>query len=494
MPSGYDNLDPLFHGSSEVGIDRHLAGLGLKHFVEMAWHIAEPSCDFIPNWHIDAICDHLQAVQEGHIKRLIINVPPGSTKSLSCCVLFPGWSWTQTPQKKFIFSGNADSVVMRDANANLRLIKSDWYQERWGDLYSLVRDPASEFTNDQGGFRKSTTVKGAITGWHADIQLTDDPLKPLEVTKTLHVSQTAIEEVLTWWNQTMSSRLVSLKDSARIIIMQRLVDNDLAGEMLKTGDYEHLMLPQEFEPHRKCVTGIGWEDPRTEEKELLCEERFPVEAVDTAKKELGSRGYQAQHQQNPISEEGSIIKRQWAQFYQGQPSAMTFQTMIQSWDCTFKDTDGTDFVVGQVWGIIKEQYYLVDQIRARMDLVDTCKALLSMTLKWPKARTKIIEDKANGPAVVSTLKKKVSGMILVNPEGGKIARAYAVEPLWESGNVFLPLPEYCPWIDGVDSFLEEVTGFPARAHDDQVDAMTQALIYLQAKRMGIYRQAMQKVK
>jgi predicted phage terminase large subunit-like protein len=493
MVSGYDNLDGLLLRCNEVSLDRELAKRYLKDFVDMAWPIVEPSRDYIPNWHTDAICDHLQAVYEGDIRRLVINVPPGSMKSLSCCVFFPAWVWTQDPRKKFIFSGFGDSVVLRDSRRNRNLIRSDWYQERWGDKYKILpgEDTANRYANDAGGFRKSATVKGIVTGEHADIQMTDDPLKPLEVTKSLAVAQTALDEVLTWWNETMSSRLVDLATSARIIIMQRLVDNDLAGEMLKTGDYEHLMLPMEFEPKRKCFTCIGFEDPRTEEKELLCEERFPREAVDKLKKELGSRGAQAQLQQNPVSAEGSIIKREWAVFYNVLPKR--FNLMIQSWDCAFKDDDTSDFVVGQVWGVVKEDYYLIDQIRGRMDFVDTCKAVKSMTTKYPKARYKIVEDKANGPAVISELKRKISGLIAVNPEGGKIARVHAVEPIWESGNVFLPTPELAPWIDGEDSFLEEVTGFPARAHDDQVDAMSQALIWLQNKQLGRLRAAMRNV-
>lgn len=487
MARGHDNLEELFQKTSEIGLDIELASRSYADFVDIAWDIVEPSRPMVWGWHNDAICEHLQAVYEGQLRRLVINVPPGTMKSLGCCVFFPAWVWSQDPRKKFIFASYSDTVSLRDSKRCKRLIEHAWYQERWGDKYQLFRDDraAGKYANDKGGFRLATTVKGGVTGEHADIQVVDDPTKPLEVTKSMHVAQTALDEVKTWWGETMSSRLVDFETSARIVIMQRLHEDDLAGHLLKEGGYEHLMLPMEFEPKRKCYTSIGFEDPRTKEGELLCPARIPAEAVEQTKRELGSRGAHAQLQQNPTPAEGSIIKAHWAKYYQIIPKRFTL--MIQSWDCTFKDGTTNDFVCGQVWGVVDSEYYLVDQIKERMGFVDTCKAIRALTLKWPKATYKIVEDKANGPAVVDALRKQIPGFKLVNPEGGKIARVHAVEPIWESGNVYLPCPEMAPWVYAPDGFLDEITGFPARAHDDQVDAMSQALIFLETKSLGRLR-------
>jgi predicted phage terminase large subunit-like protein len=491
MVSGYDNLDPMLINSTEISLDRELAKRCMRDFVEMAWPTVEPAKKYIPSWHVDAVCDHLQAVYEGHINRLVINEPPGSTKSLSCCVFFPAWVWALEARKKFIFSGYGEKVVHRDSRRARRLIGSDWYQERWGDYKILPgEDTAGRYANDKGGFRISTTVKGGIVGEHADIQVADDPVKPLEVTKSMNVAQNALDEVSTWWNETMSSRLVDFEKSARIIIMQRLHESDLAGEAIERG-YEHLMLPMEYEPKRKCFTSIGFEDPRTEEGELLCPERFPPEAVEQLKEDLGGRGYHAQLQQNPTSLEGSIIKPEWVRYYHALP---TFTMMVQSWDCTFQDTDGTDFVVGQVWGMVRDQYYLVDQIRARMSFMNTCKAIKSFSTKWPKAKYKIVEKAANGAAVVDYLKDNIAGMKAEPHGGGTIPRLYAVEPIWESGNVYVPAPEIAPtWVHEPKGFVDEVTHTPGRAHDDQADAMSQAIIFLRSKRLGRLKQAMQNV-
>ena len=427
MVSGNETLgfDQVINRSSEVGIDRELASRGLREFVPLAWDLVEPSRPYITNWHTDAICDHLEACAKREIKRLVITVPPGSMKSLSCCVFFPAWVWSQSPEQKFIYASYNDKLSRRDSIRTRRLVESAWYKERWGDKVELHSDTkgAGEYRNTAGGFRMMTTVKGGVTGEHADIQVVDDPIKPLDVSKSLAVADTALSEVSSWWNETMASRLVDFEESVRIIVMQRLVEGDLAGEAIAAG-YEHLMLPMEFEPARKCYTSIGFEDPRTEPDELLSPRRFPRQAVDQLKRELGTRGASAQLQQNPVIAGGNIIREIWAKYYERLPSR--FALMVQSWDCAFKSSDDSDFVVGQVWGAYRGDYYLVDQIRGKMTFSETLAAIRSLASKYPKARYKLIEDKANGPAVIDVLKREMSGIIAVNPEGGKEARVYEI--------------------------------------------------------------------
>lgn len=169
-----------------------------------------------------------------------------------------------------------------------------------------------------------------------------------------------------------------------------------------------------------------------------------------------------------------MLKREWWKYYDFDPRVKQWDEMAQSWDCTFKDSDGSDYVVGQVWGRIGANKYLLDQWRARADINATMQAIINMTAKWPKARAKYIEDKANGPAIIQLLKARIGGIIAVNPEGGKIARVSAVAPEIEAGNVYLP--EGKPW---VQDFVEEAAAFPRGANDDQVDAMSQAINKMQ---------------
>jgi len=460
------------------------------------------------NWHLGVICAHLEAVTVGDIKRLVINVPPGTMKSLLCGVFWPSWVWTAIPESKWITASYSGVVSRRDALRAQRLMETEWYRARWGHLWDPNPDEwgATKYSNSLAGFRLSVTVGGGVTGEHADHQLVDDPIKPLEA-RGDRVDSAALQRCIQWWDETMPTRMVDPVTATRTIIMQRLHDRDLSGHVLATGDYVHLNLPMRYEP--RCVivvkhpcslredargevtppTADGFKDPRAE-GELLWPERFPESIQAGRRKELGSRGTAAQDQQRPAPSGGGIFKRDWVQFWRVFPKGRA--EMIQSWDCTFKGLDDSDFVVGQIWVRVDGCYYLVDQIRDQMGVGATCRAILSLSAKWRKAVRKLIEDKANGPAVIEIMKKKVPGLKPVEPRGGKIARANAVEPIWESGNVFLPHPDHAPW---VHDFIEEMINFngdPGRI-DDQVDAMTQALAYLYQKTTDTYRQAMAQV-
>jgi predicted phage terminase large subunit-like protein len=490
MESGTDHILDTFDAATEIAIDREIASRGMVPFIELAWHEVEPARPFVHGWHIDALCDHLEAVMNKELSRLVINVPPGTMKSLGTSVLFPSYVWTKHPQTRFIFGCYADKIARRDSLKTRRLFSGKWYQDRWG--HTAAPDYQKEFSGTifsttQNGFRMSTTVGGQVTGEHADIQVVDDPIKPLDVTGSMSVTSNALETAVTWWDETMSTRLIDFEKSARIIIMQRLHQGDLAGHVLKAAGYEHLMLPMEYEPKRKCFTSIGFEDPREEAGELLFPERFPRDAVDQLKRELGPRGSAAQLQQDPTPASGTIFHRNQIQFYKTIPTNL--QNTIQSWDCTFKET-GSSYVVGQVWANKGSDFYLLDQVRDRMSFSTTCESIKHLTAKWKKSYKKLIEAKANGMAVADALKSVISGIVLVEPKGGKEARAHAVESLFAGGNVWLPHPEIAPWIE---TFIEELIAFPAAVNDDQVDAMTQALTHLRGKNIMRLREAMAKL-
>lgn len=182
--------------------------------------------------------------------------------------------------------------------------------------------------------------------------------------------------------------------------------------------------------------------------------------------------FAAMYQQSPRALGGNVFKEEGIRYYLPKDLPVKFDKMIASWDCTFKDTDGTDFVVGQVWGKAGANSYLLDQVRARMSFTRTLKEVVDLRNKWPQIREVLIEDKANGPAVIDVLKEKVPGIIPIEPDGSKLARAHAVTSYWEAGNIFLPHKDIAPWIV---AYVSEMTGFPAAANDDQVDGTTQAL-------------------
>jgi predicted phage terminase large subunit-like protein len=376
------------------------------------------------------------------------------------------------------------------------LIESDWYRSRWGDRFHLREDQnvKTRYENDRTGYRVVVTV-GSGTGERGDIIVVDDATSVDQAESD--AERTTAND---WWNGTMATRLNDLRTGHRVVIQQRLHQDDLTGNLLEKGGYDLLMLPEEFEPEQAGVTSIGWRDPRTQPGELLWPKKNGPDEIAKIKRDLGSYRYAGQFQQRPSPAGGGIFKRWWWRFWK--PKIMNlgpvtvkladgsaleirpvdhpdeFDESIQSWDMTFKDLKDSDYVAGGVWASKGANRFLLDQRRERLDFPATVAAVEEMTRKYPTATAKLVEDKANGPAVIATLRNRIGGLIAVNPEGGKIARANAVSPLVESGNVFLPHPAIAPWVEG---FIEECAAFPHGRNDDQVDQMTQALLRIHTR-------------
>ncbi len=477
--------------NARAKVEREHAMRSLREFVRQAWHIIEPMTPFVPGWHIDAIIDHLEAVSYGHIRNLLINVPPRHMKSLLVSVLWPAWEWTRWPERRWLFSSYAATLSIRDSVKCRRLIESPWYRARWGHVFTLTGDQNAKtrFDNNRSGYRLSTSVGGAVTGEGGDRIVCDDPHNVADV-----ASDTTRKTAIEWWDIAMSTRVNDPKTSAMVIVMQRCHQRDLSGHLLEKGNFEHLCLPAEYEgPGR--VTSIGFSDPRTEPGELLWHGQFGRAEIEELKINLGSYGAAGQLQQRPSPAGGGIFKRHWFRYFQ--PIGMNLPPVevrlpdgtlmsipaiecprqvdeqLQSWDCAFKDLDTSDYVVGQFWGRKGACFLLGEQFRGRTDCPGTVKAIRAMTANWPATLAILIEDKANGSAVIQMLAHEIPRLLPVNPQGGKVARAAAVSPLVEAGNIYLPHPSFAPW---VNDFLEECVQFPNGAHDDQVDAMTQALL------------------
>lgn len=444
----------------------------LWEFVKTAWHLVEPD-PLVPGWHIETICRHLEAVTFGHIRNLVINIPPRHTKSLLVSVLWPAWEWgpARKPKTRWLCMSYDGDLSIRDSVKCRTLLQSPWYRARWGHLFGLMGDQNAKerYHNNRGGQRVSSSVGGMATGEGGDRLVIDDPHNIKNIT-----SETSREAVIQWWQTVMPTRLNNPKKSSKVIIMQRSHDQDLVGHIRSTaaGDYVWLVLPAEFEPQTRCKTLLGFEDPRKHEGELLWPERFNAETLGTLKRELGSYAYAAQFQQRPSPMEGGILKRAWWQYYITRPTDFDF--IFQSWDLAFKDLKTSDYVCGQVWGVKGANRSLLDEVYQKLDFVGTIQAIRRMTFKWPKATAKLVEDKANGPAVISALKNEIPGMLAFSPEGSKVSRAFAASPVVEAGNVWLPDPSLCPW---VGDWVEDMTNFPNAAHDDRVDAFSQAMIH-----------------
>ncbi len=474
-----------------LAIEREQGRRSLAWFIRHAWGHVEAT-PYSHNWHTDAVAAHLEAVTRGDCKKLVINVPPGSGKSLTVCVFWPVWAWIQDPSLAFLFSSFDIDLTTRDAERARTLIASDWFQERWGARFAIdanqptrlyeTFDPKRRGRDGApvplGGWRFASSVDGKATGRHPDVRVIDDPTKPKEVTRE------RLADTVAWWQNTMRSRQRDPATVRTVLIMQRLAEDDLAGYFLEhEAGWTHLRIPLRYDATKPCVTPWG-RDPRVDEGASFWPARFPDSVIQEIERDTPDVGvWSAQWQQDPTPSSGQIFQAAWLENrWEALPAGGTW---IQSWDCTFTGEGESDYVVGQVWLHHGARFYLVDQIRERMNFDATAQAIVDFSAKHPKAIRKLIEAKANGPAILSHLQSKVPGLEGVNPIGGKLARARAVQPLFSAGNVWIPVS--APW---VREYVSELTKFPRGRNDDQVDATSQALAFLAENSAGsLYRRA-----
>jgi hypothetical protein len=402
------------------------SAMRLRQFVEEAWHVLEPDTPFIPGWHVDAICEHLEYVAAADIQRLVINIGPGYAKSVIVSVMFPAWMWTHRAGWRSIFSSYDSGLSTRDTVRSRSVITSDWYQKTFSPPWELASDVNLKtwYKNTRMGERMSTSVDGVSTGWRGDAVIVDDPISARD-----RHNLPRHEAVADWWDKVMSSRLNDQRTGARVIIMQRLHERDLTGHVLAKGGYHHLCLPTEFDPKRRSATvtksGKQWTDPRTAEGELLFPTLFGPDVVTQIKTDLGSWDFAAQHDQQALPTSGGIFKREWFKFYRRDALPQVCNQQVQSWDLAFKKKEDSDFVVGQVWERYGANYYLRAERRGRMGFADSKKAVRDLSRAWPDATAKLIESKANGPALVEELRNEIPGLIAVENNDGVREHAWA---------------------------------------------------------------------
>jgi predicted phage terminase large subunit-like protein len=510
--SGSGNKPPI-HDALEI--NRALMSRSFRDYIPEAFEVLESGeayaegvrrglykPRFTNGWHIAALAEHLQAVSDGEIRRLLVNIPPGTMKSVLACVLWPTWMWGRTTKdpagtpsyieaaKRFLFSSYSEEFTKRDTRRSKALMQSTWYRERFPHVVlKSSPDTVLEHHNTLGGERHGGSTNSGVTGKHVHGVVEDDPIKAQDAQ-----SERARKEAWFYHTEVLSSRLLP-EAGWRVVIMQRLHEDDVSGRILahadgSDGDYIHLNLPMELELKRKCVVYLKPEsertpstkpffvDPRKHEGELLWPQRMNEQFAKDKKSPqgLGQYGYAGQYQQRPAPAGGAIIQRDWIRYYMQLPVPAEQMQQEQSWDLIFDDDGEGSFVVGQVWGRYGSNHYLLHQYRKRIDFVETLRAFILTTKAYPNATKKKVEKKANGAALIAVLRDKIVGIVPVKPRDSKGSRMMAVSPLFEAGNVYLPAKEICPWVEGV---VEEIVGMtpegPSTANDDQADACTQYL-------------------
>jgi predicted phage terminase large subunit-like protein len=423
--------------------------------------IRTPALDLIDAALVDAA--------EGRAPYLLLSMPPQEGKSQRVSRWFPLWLLLRNPDMRIAIVSYSDALARRWG----RTIRNDIREHP--ELGLRVRgdtSAANEWQLDgyDGGVITAGTGSG-LTGRPVDALLVDDAVKGQAEAD----SEVYRENDKDWWRGTASARLAP--GAIATVTATRWHEDDLTG-FLKGPENEDaaawrlLNIPAQAEGPDDILGRVPGEY-------MISARGRSREEWEQRKRNAGSRAWNALYQGRPAAAEGNVFKREWWQTAVVRPVRLSDGTWsslmdmeIVSMDAAFKDTDGSDYVVIQVWGKTGARVRLVDQVRARMDFDASVRALKGIAAKWPRAHLKLVEEKANGAAIISHLRKSVPGIVAITPRESKLARAYAVTPFIEAGNVEVPDPSWAPW---VGDFLEECAGFPNAAHDDQVDTATQAL-------------------
>ncbi|MEM8132656.1 phage terminase large subunit [Morganella morganii] len=449
-------------------VRREIARRSLHEFIQyinpeyITSHFSETVCASLDNFLIEMMA--------GKRPILILGAPPQHGKSDIVSRYLPAYFFGKYPDMRVAglsYGKDLASDMNRDVQ---RIMMSEEYKALFPEsclnakrvvtveIEAKRNSETFEIVGRKGAYI-SQGIGGPLTGKKVDLGIIDDPIKNAKEA----LSPVTKKATWNWYISTFKTRLS--KNSGEIIMATRWATDDLSGRVIDSSDKAKVL----------AFPAIN------ERGEALVPELHPIDSLLEKKVLFGDYFWSAMYQQTPKPGDGQIFHEEFARYYLPKDLPDTFDEVIHSWDMTFKDSDGTDYVVGQVWGKKGTNAYLLYQIRKRMSFTETLKAVKLLAEKYPQARRKLVEDKANGPAVIDTLKTTVSGLVPIEPDGSKIARAHACTAEWEAGNVWLPHKDIAPW---VTETVEEITTFPFAGHDDTVDAMTQALRYLFQKKGG----------
>ena len=504
-------------------------------FLVEAWPYLDQSSTYVHNWHVDDICEHLEAVVQGRITRLGINVPPRSGKSNIISVAFPAWVWAQSrigpmsgPQVRFMFASYSQNLSEKFSVATLRLIQSDWYQKYWGDRFTLLSENMRQFENDKGGVRQATSTTGGATGLGGMALIVDDSLNAEDAN-----SQIERDKVIRWWSETMPTRLNDQIHGVKIVIAQRLHEDDICGYIMSKENehWDWLVIPMRYETGYLRTTSLGWQDPREYQGELLWADRWPEHVVERLEGDLGPWASAAQLQQTPSPRGGGVVVSDWWQVYDedsakeecgvapiyqpdGAPPILAFPPVsyvVVTVDTAYKEKEANDWNACIAWGvwhnakgwprvIMLEAWrwrgpLLGERLAGQERIEAEAKRLrpgdhpshfglverVLLTARRRRADMILIEDKTRGVDLGHEIRRLLDpGEMTVRlevPKGDKVSRLHATVPLFADKMVWAPNK---PWAQNV---IDEVASFPKGRNDDYVDCASMGLIYLRANHL-----------
>lgn len=511
----YTKVTKTIHIPDEQLLIKEKCEASFYEFVVHAWQTLE-NRDFIPGWHVNALCEHLEATYRGDIRKLVINLPPRTGKSNILSVLFPAWCWVKDPGLRFLYTAYAQVLSVRDSVGSRRLITSNWYQSLWGDKFRLMSDVNNKlrFDNNKGGNRAASSVGGSNTGLGGDFIICDDAnnvqLSESEVTRA---------SINNWWDYVMSTRVSNFKTARWIMAQQRTHTSDLSGHILAKNmdEWIHLCLPMEYESERKCRTIIlppskkpgalesgskveitrPWTDPRKKDGELLWPGGIGVKELNNLKADFNYDSYRisGQLQQRPAPSGGGIIQKDWFKWWK-EPDYPDFDYIIQSWDTALTSGVNSCYSACTTWGIFDQNgiknIMLLSVLREKLEYPELRKMAVRLYNNYEdtmiddpitgnnKPHHILIEQKVSGYSLLQDLLQTNIPVLAFNPKGDKIGRCRLITHLMENGLVWLPtiLPNCQYLTEDAQMFLEAASLFPNDESNDIIDSTSQAFIRL----------------
>lgn len=436
-------------------------------FLQKCFYEVNPQKKFLNNFHIQLMCEKLQAVANGKIKRLIITLPPRNLKSLCTTVALPAFLLGHDPTKRVLCASyNMDLSIKHSLDCR-KIMHSPWYKKIFPNtIIAKGMDTREKFSTTKSGYRFTTSVGGTLTGEGGDIIIVDDPHNARDIS-----SLSKLRGTCEWYENCLVSRLDDKKNGAIIVVMQRLHKNDLVGHLTsKDGHlWEIINLPaifdedQSFELENEVVT--------KKKGEALHPERESVQDLEALRAEIGAFTFAAQYLQNPVIKEGAIIKKTDIQEFT--PDEKTeFENVVISWDTAQKSADSNDYTAATVWGVSEDNYYLLETKREKVNYPSLKHMLEDMNQQWSPSMH-IIEDKGSGTPLIQEFKNSSIPILAYNPKLSKEMRFMLASSAFEAQKVY-----FNKQMHNLSDVYGEILEFPYSEHDDIVDSITQALIYL----------------
>ena len=507
LPRGIDRA------GTKRAIEKRKCEMSLAEFVKRAWHVIEPGQSYIHGWHIDFICAHLEAITDGVLNddgtfynRLLVNVPPGTMKSLLIGVFWPSWEWGPRgrPHMRYVCASHSLDLAIRDSLRMRRLVTSEWYQGHWGDVVKITGDQnaKAKFETTATGFRQACAFTG-ITGYRGDRVIVDDPHSVDDAN-----SDAKRETTTTLFKEAVTSRLNNPDESAIVVVMQRLHEQDVSGVILENDmGYDHIMLPMRFDPSRACVTRLGYADPREIDGELLFEDRFPQHVVDRDEAAMGPYATAGQYAQSPEPRGGGIVKDSWWKLWD-RHEYPGIEYIVASLDTAYTTKAENDPSALTIWGVFSapgetsttrsvDRYGRTIEIATSYQseaLGATSKVMMmyawqgkltigDLVVKVEEICTRmrvdllLIENKAAGHSVAQEIRRVFNSasfaVQMYDPKTlDKVARLYSIQHIFSEGMV------YAPNKDWAEMVIRQVSSFPRGKHDDLVDTVSMGLKHL----------------